>query len=138
MLESLFDELTDGICLTEGQGRLVYMNPAAERLLDATLERSAAASLCSLLCGHLATDSASECASGCELRRPDSGAEAVTFRGAYGPKEVATWKDFKVQRRSIWKNLCVRCMKAPPAPTGEERRLTIIEDVSAELERRKE
>lgn len=134
MLESFFDELTDGICLTEGQGKLVYMNPAAERLLDTTLERAAGTTLCSLLCGHLSTGSASECASGCELRRPGTDAEAVTFRGAYGPKEVATWKDFKVQRRSIWKSLRVRCMKASPALTGQGRHLTLIEDVSAELE----
>lgn len=134
MLETFFDELTDGICLTEGRGRIVYINPAAERLLDTTLERSAGTSLCSLLCGHLATGDSSECVSTCELLRPGSGAEAVTFRGAYGPKEVATWKDFKVQRRSIWKSLRVRCMKALPALTGKGRHLTVIEDVSAELE----
>lgn len=138
MLETFFDELPDGVCMTDADGLLLYMNPAAERLLDATLERSRGTSLCALLCGHLAVVGSPECASTCALRRPASDAEAVTFRGAYGPKEIATWKDFKVQRRSIWKNLRVRCLKAMPALTGKGRHLTLIEDVSADVELEKQ
>jgi signal transduction histidine kinase len=140
MVEALFDELADGICISDANGGLRYLNPAAERLLDMTMARAHGRTLCEILCGHLAVGGASECASTCELLRPGSTAEAATFRGSYGPKEIASWKDFKVQRRSVWKNLRVRCLKSSSSLVGEGKHLTIIEDTSAdlELERQKE
>jgi signal transduction histidine kinase len=140
MVEAFFDELPDGVCMTDAQGVILYMNPAAERLMDVPFARTAGRSLCGLLCGHLAVDGRTECASTCELLKPGSKAEAATFRGSCGPKEVATWKDFKVQRRSVWKNFRVRCLKSSGSLIGEGKHLAIIEDVSAdvELEKQKE
>ncbi|HEX4047826.1 MAG TPA: PAS domain-containing sensor histidine kinase [Elusimicrobiota bacterium] len=134
MFEGLFDELQDGLCVTDAHGRLLYMNSSAERLLDVPFARASGKTLCELLCGHLAVDGASECASTCELQKPASAAGAVTFRGNYGPKEIATWKDFKVQRRSVWKNLRVRCLKSSSSLLGEGRHTAFIEDVSADAE----
>jgi signal transduction histidine kinase len=134
MVETLIDELPDGVCMSDAQGRVLYMNPAAEHLLDVSVSRAKGKPLCELLCRHLAVGGAPECASTCELLRPGSAVEAVTFRGAYGPKEIATWKDFKIQRRSVWKNLRVRCLKSSAELVGDGRRLTIIEDVSADVD----
>ena len=140
MVEAFFDELPDGLCVTDAHGAILYLNPAAERLLDVPLGQTRGKTLCGMLCGHLAVGGAHECATTCELLKAGSTAEAVTFRGSYGPKEIATWKDFTVQRRSVWKNLRVRCLKSSGALIGEGKHLTIIEDRSAdvELEKQKE
>lgn len=138
MVETFFEELPDGICMSDARGRILYLNPAAESLLDTSILRSQGKTLCEVLCGHLAVGGAPECASTCELHRPGARTEAVTFRGTYGPKEIATWKDFKVQRRSVWKNLRVRCLKSSSSLIGEGKHLTIIEDVSADIELEKQ
>ena len=140
MVEAFFDELSDGLCMTDAQGAILYLNAAAERLLDMPMARTLGKTLCETLCGHLAVGGSHECATTCELLKPGSAAEAVTFRGSYGPKETATWKDFKVQRRSVWRNLRVRCLKSSSSLIGEGKHLTIIEDrsVDADLEKQKE
>jgi signal transduction histidine kinase len=140
MVEAFFDELPDGICISDARGSILYLNPAAERLLDLSNPRTQGRKLCEVLCGRLAVDGAPECATTCELLRPGSTAEAVTFRGNYGPREIATWNGSGVHRRAIWKNLRVRCLKASPSLIGEGKHLTLIEDVTVdfELERQKE
>ena len=140
MIETFFDELSDGVCLSDARGNILYANPAAKNLLDISGPPVQAKTLCEVLCSHLAAAGASECASTCELLKPRSPTRAVTFRGDYGPKEIATWRDFTVQRRSVWKNLRVRCLKASPSLIGEGKHLTLIEDVSVdvEMERQKE
>ena len=132
MVETFFDELQDGICMSDARGSILYLNPAAEHLLNTSSPATRGRSVCEVLCGHLAVDGAPECASTCELLKPGSAAQTVTFRGNYGPKEIATWKDFEVHRRSVWKNLRVHCLKA--SLTGEGKHLTLIEDASAEVE----
>jgi hypothetical protein len=82
--------------------------------------------LCELLCGHLSAGGAPECATTCELLRPGSSAEAVTFIGNCGPKEISSWKDDRVQRRSVWKSLRVRCLKSTESLIGEGKHRTII------------
>ncbi len=140
MAEPFFDELPDGVCISDARGNILYMNPAAERLLDASAPQMRGRTLCQLLCGRLAVDGAPECASTCELLKPGSPVSGVTFRGSLGPKEVARWSESGVRRDSIWRNLRVRCLKASPSLIGEGKHLTLIEDASVdfELERQKE
>ena len=139
MVEAFFDALPDGICMSDARGSVLYLNPAARRLLGISSTQTHGKTICEVLCGHLAVAGAHECASTCELLKPGSMAESVTFRGNYG-KETATWKDFDVQRCSVSKDLRVRCLKASPSLIGEGKHLTLIENVSAdiEIERQKE
>ncbi|MFI5345531.1 MAG: ATP-binding protein [Elusimicrobiota bacterium] len=134
MVEEVLDALSDGICLSDARGNILYANPAVWQLLEAPDLQARSKTLCQLLCGRLAVDGASECASTCELLKPGSSAASVTFRGSHGPKEVVTWKNFQVSRASVWKSLRVRCLKAPESAAGGGGRLTIIEDSSAEVE----
>ena len=140
MIDPFFDELPDGVCVSDLKGQILYMNPAAERLLDTSIAKALGRPMCELLCGHLATGGRKECASDCALRRGDSGTQSVTFVGKRGPNEIYQWMDFRVQHRQVWKNLRVRCMKTAPSFLGEGRRLTLIEDRSneADFERHKE
>ena len=131
MVERFFDELSDGIVLSDVHGKILYLNPAAERLLQASSSKARKKRICELLCGHLSVDGEPECASTCELLRPGSAAEAVTFQGNYGPKEIATWRDFGVRRRRVYRNLRVRCLRAPASLVGRGRHLTLIEDDAA-------
>lgn len=139
----LFEGLTDGVCLTRGDGRIEYLNPAAERMLDVRLAEVRDRSLCELLCGRLSTGDCSDCSAACSLRRHDSPDRAVTFNGRHGPRVAYEWKEQDFKRVERWRNLRVHCLKssAPWIDGFEEgRRFTLIEDVSAEAElaRRKE
>lgn len=140
MLDPFFDELPTGICVSDDAGNILYINPSAQRTLDLTAAKSTGHPLCEFLCGHLSAGEQSECASACGLKRPSSDAQVVSFVGKYGPKDSIEWKDFHIQRRQAWKNIRVLCMKTPPTFLGEGRRLTLIEDRSAEsdIERHKE
>lgn len=133
MVEAFFDELADGICNSDARGNILYLNPAARHMLGLT-DSGVGRTLCAVLCGHLAAAGESECASTCRLLRPGSEGEAVTFQGNYGPHEVATWTNFRIRRQSVWKHLRVRCMKASASLVGEGKHLTIIEDVTADME----
>jgi signal transduction histidine kinase len=133
MVEAFFNELPDGMCISDAGGNILYLNPVAERLLGVSAQHEGGKTLCEVLCGHLAVNGAPECASTCELLKHGSSVEAVTFRGNYG-RETATWKDFDIQRRLVSKNLRVRCLKAPPSIVGEGKHLTLIEDISADIE----
>jgi PAS domain-containing protein len=134
MVEAFFDELSDGICITDFRGCILYVNPAAAHILEASRTQLQGKRLCELLCGHLAAGEASECASACELLKPGSTTRASAFLGNYGPKEIATWKDDRVARRSVWRTLRVRCLKASSSLVGEGKHLTIIEAAAAELD----
>ncbi|MFI5349134.1 MAG: ATP-binding protein [Elusimicrobiota bacterium] len=134
MSQELFDLLSDGICVSDPTGKILYANPAAARFFGVSHARVKGKRLCEVLCGHLAQGGAPECASTCELLKPGSNADTVTFRGNFGPQETASWKDFAVHRRYTWKPLRVRCLKPPPSFGGEGRHLTLIEDASADVE----
>ncbi len=135
---AFLDEWPDGICMSDAQGDILYSNRVAEAILDVSHGAARGERLCELLCGHLAVGGARECASACELLKPGFSGKEVILRGSYGPKYIATWTDFNVKRRSVWKNLRVRCFKPFPPLAGEGKHLTIIEDCSAEVEIEKE
>lgn len=141
-ISSLFDQVSDGVCLSGADGRVLYMNPAAGRLLGVPPEDTSEKRLCDLLCGRLATPSAPECASTCPLLSPGAPERSVSFEGRYGGQEAYHWgKESGFHRTREWKDLRVRCLRAPLGlGPGSEAHLTLIQDVSAEreLERRRE
>jgi signal transduction histidine kinase len=142
-LAPLFDGLSDGICISDAENGILYINPAAERLLGVDLRDALGQKSCSLLCGRLAVEGSPECASQCPLRAPQDSHRAVTFVGLYSPKPAFRWVETEVRRLENGGHVRVRCARMPAPmlePERGERRFTIIEDVAAEmeLERRKE
>lgn len=133
MMAPLFEEVSDGVCAADADGKILYMNPAAEALLDTTLSRARGRSQCDLLCGHLATAAGPECASACALRAPGP-ERAVTFRGVHNKRSVYEWNEAEFKRVEKSRNLRVRCVRMPTAAGGDEVRMTILEDATAELE----
>lgn len=135
MIYPLLDALPDGICITDEDGMVLYMNPAAERLLDLPAKTLAAGkTLCDSLCGHMAADGKDECASGCPVRGGHAPARSVTINGRYQAPPSFAWSDSHVQRQARMKNLRVRCLKTPESfpSEGERRNVTFIEDATAE------
>lgn len=132
----LLELLSDGICVSDAGSRVLYLNPAAERLLGLSRAEAAGLLACDLICGRLAVPGRAECASDCPLRVPEDPARAVSFRGVRDPRESFRWREEGVRRESGGRPLRVRCARVPPPP-GEpsrgERRFTILEDASAEL-----
>lgn len=126
-----FADLADGVCVSDGQGRLLYLNPAAERLLGVSAEQAAGRSVCDLICAHLAVPGSAECASACPLRKPADEFQAVTFTGQYNRRPAYRWVDLGVQRLKQGQSLHVRCLRMPLADgePGVERHFTFLEDV---------
>jgi PAS domain-containing protein len=94
-LRPLFDCLDDGVCVSDANGRLLYANAAAERLLGPAAREAVADSLCGPLCGTAALE--------CPLRIPRGPQAAVTYEG---------------------RTLRIRCLRAP-LPSGERRFILI-------------
>ena len=113
-LRPLFDCLTDGICMADEQGRLLYANEAAGRLLGRAADEASERTICALLCGGLA-GTRGETAAACPLKRPNDARDAVTFRGIYAPSG---------------RDLRVRCRRVRLARL--ERHFLVIEDATAE------
>jgi signal transduction histidine kinase len=130
-LSPLFDRLADGICLTS-RGRILYLNPAAQKLLGVALDEVRGSSLCDLLCGHLSTTDCGNCASLCALRDPARAEQAVTFDGRYR-RRAFDWHELKIDRIENARDLRVRCLRTAPWPDAEQAdaHLVILEDVSA-------
>lgn len=133
----LFDEVSDGVCVSDGGGNVLYMNPAAKRMLEISDASKTTLNICVLLRGKLHQANSEPCAMDCPLLDPSSVENAVTILGRYGPRSVFEWKDFGVSRTDRWAHLRVRCTRAVGNFSGEgeeERHLTMIEDASAERE----
>ena len=139
-LEQLFDKLSDGICVSDAEGRILYMNPAAKRMVGAEETPPAGGVLCDQLCGRLYGSGSEDCAASCPLRVADNDDQAVTFKGRFGPQTVFEWRDFHISRREAWRNLRVRCQRlrtAIPDSQESEKHFTIIEDATAEMDLQK-
>lgn len=115
-LRPLFDCLTDGFCIADADGRLLYANAAAGQLLGPAASGASVTSICDLLCEGLA-GTCGETASGCPLKIARGLADALTFKGRYSP----TGRDLRV-----------RCMRV--RQPSIERHFLIIEDVSTQAE----
>lgn len=145
-LAPLFQGLSDGICVSDAEGRILYLNHAAERLFGSVLASTAGRSICDLLCGRLTVAGDPECASHCplrDLRDPRDGQKSVTFMGSYEQKPAYRWLEVDIKRLQNGKGVRVRCIRMPASALDADQRekhFTIIEDAAAELEleRRKE
>jgi signal transduction histidine kinase len=115
-LRPLFDCLTDGFCIADAEGRLLYANAAAGALLGPAASEAGMNTICNLLCEGLA-GTCSETASTCPLKVARGSADAVTFKGNYGP----TGRDLRV-----------RCMRV--RQPSIERHFLVIEDVTTQAE----
>ena len=122
-LRPLFDCLTDGVCVADTEGRLLYANDATGRLLGPNAEEAVKTAICAPLCGGIEGASCGKNAAGCPLKVPCGPANTMTFMG----KHSASGRDLRV-----------RCLRAPLR--GAELRFVVIEDdtAEAELKRQKE
>lgn len=120
-LRPLLDSLTDGVCIADEAGKLLYANAAAGELLGVGPKEAVETALCGLLCAHLEGVDHENC----PLKRPGGPEDAVTFEG-----EHASGTDPR--------NLRVRCLRVRRA--RGERHFVIIEDTrrEAEMARRQE
>ncbi len=117
-LRPLFDCLTDGFCIADADGRLLYANAAAGRLVGpGAREEAGRTSICELLCAGL-EGSHGLTAAACPLKVPRGARDAVTFKGKFAP----SGRDLRAR--------CLR-VRLPSA----ERHFLIIEDVTANAER---
>lgn len=136
-VEALFDQLNDGVCIADDSGALLYVNPAARRLLELP-EGVNLESLCRILCERLAGPGLPEAAVECPLRRPEllDAEKSVTFIGRHGPRPGFKWSGDVVARSDRWRDLRVRCLKSalPLAGVEEKLHVVLVEDASAELE----
>lgn len=115
-LQPLFDCLTDGVCVADADGKLLYANAAAGTLLGPTVHALPKAAICGILCGGLEGHSNKD-ADNCPLRVPRGSQDAMTFKGRF----AATGRDLRV-----------RCMRV--RLPSLERNFLIIEDVTAQAE----
>lgn len=129
------EELRDGVCLSDEEGRILYMNRAARELLGVEAGEETGLRSCYVLCGKLyEPGKTTSCARDCALRDPASDAPGVTFAGRHGPHMVPVWSDGRMHLGERWERLRVRCVRTsgpvwglPAAPRhfiliSEERR----------------
>lgn len=120
-LRPLLDSLTDGVCIADESGKLLYANAAAGQLLGVSEKEAMESALCGLLCGRLSGVDHEEC----PLRQAGTPETAVTFSGAYAGDPSG-------------RNLRVRCLRVRRA--RGERHFVVIEDArrDAEVARRQD
>ena len=116
-LRPIFDCLADGVCVADVDGRLIYANAAAGRLLGPMAKEAGERSICELLCGGM--EGGHGRAEECPLRIVGQ-QDAVTFTGTYAPSNRA---------------LRIRCLRARLPHT--ERHFILIEDISGEADLRR-
>lgn len=129
-LASLFEHLSDGVCISDAQSFVLYLNPAARRLLGTDPEQARGKTLCEVLCRHLFAPGWRSCEQACPLRGLVDDPAGVTMAGEYLPMNLSPPRDLRI-----------RCLRAPAGePEAAGWRLTLIEDAGArrELERRTE
>ncbi|MBI3553393.1 MAG: PAS domain-containing sensor histidine kinase [Elusimicrobia bacterium] len=136
LLDQLFRELADGICLSDSAGRVIYMNEAALRLLEVPPEQTESQSICSLICGRLSAPGlGSECLTKCPLRQVMS--PAATFSGRYELAPVVSGAGSAALRKPRWKDLRVHCVRVQTTLFDSwepDKRLTVIEDATSEMD----
>lgn len=111
-LQPLFDCLTDGFCIADDRGRLLYANASTGRLLGPGAREAPFKTICELLCEAL--EGACLSPASCPLNIPAGKVDALTCKGKYRPSG---------------RDLRVRCLRV--RLPGRERHFLIIEDVTA-------
>ena len=122
----LFDHVSDGVCFADARGDMLYMNKAAERLLELPRDERGPRNMCELLCNRLLVGG-SKAGVNCPLRH-EGPEEAVTFVGRYGPHPAYGWRGDSIKRSERWDDLRVRCLRV------DDVHMILIEDVAAERE----
>lgn len=133
---SLFDRVSDGICVADAGGCVLYLNEAAHRLLETWGQETEARNICEFLCGKLEVQTGRRAAAGCPLRDPNREAKAATFLGRHGPHPAFNWRDDRVKRAERWKDIRARCLKTSLPLDGKERelRLVVMENAAPEMD----
>ncbi len=65
---SLFDRVSDGICIADASGCVLYLNEAAHRLLETWGQETEARNICEFLCDKLEVQTGRPAAAGWPLR----------------------------------------------------------------------
>ena len=137
LMEQIFDELYDGVCISDGKGDILYLNSAAKKMMDVPDTPAETLNSCHLLCGRLFTNGSGPCQQHCPLLEEDLKENAVTFLGRHGPHSAFEWRNFGINHADHWSNLRVRCLKVSGRLLGlddAQHHLTLIEDTAAEIE----
>ena len=121
VLTTLFDELSDGVCLSDEDFKVFYLNPAARRMMGLAQPDLKGVTICELLAVTLPTPGLRSCIENCPLR-------------------VQRDKSLGVTQQAD--GLRIRCLELPHGILDARRPmiLTFIEDNAAEiaLQRHKE
>lgn len=125
LLPALFQDLQDGVCVADGEGRIQYMNPAAERLLRRAGASATPVRVCDELCGRLDLPCGLPRRGPCPLLDASSPERAVTFEG---------FRDGAVHGLRV---RCLRLSLDATAPLSYPGHLIFIEDDARELDRRR-
>ncbi len=137
LLDKLFAELTDGVCVSDADGVILYANRSALALMEIKKEKAQGTRICELLCSHLIDAHAKDRAAHCILRMRAGGQNAVTVSGRHGPSTTYEWQGASIRRSDRWKDLRVRCLRLhTDLVDGKdtEKHFTFLEDASAEME----
>lgn len=89
-LNELFSDASDGVCVADACGRILYANPAAERLLHLP-HSGALAHMCSFLCDRLVQPGAELPSKTCPLLDPASPETRALFSGPFGGAPRYKW-----------------------------------------------
>jgi len=117
--KEVLGRLSDGACVSAPDGRILYMNAAAENILGSGDWRGKI--LCDLVCANLTAPGRRDCSSTCTLRDPESLRAGVSYQGRYFGSQVSPQV----------KGLRVRCLRMPSGSAGPEpsdHRLVLIEE----------
>lgn len=137
LLDRLFSELSDGVCISDVDGAILYANPAAKTMMALKEGGADGKNICEQLCGHLMDPHSKDRAGHCLLRMRDGDEKAVTARGRHGPMSIYEWQGASVRRCDRWRDLRVRCTRLR-TDLGDgkegEKHFTFIEDASAEMD----
>lgn len=126
--ESWLENTPDGVCVSNGEGKLLYLNAAAKRLLHLEGKNWRNLNLCETLCGNLYASGPESCGKRCTLRELHSPEREVTFQGTFRNNQGN-------------QSLRVHCMRTLDKVTDSwtvERHLTIIEDASSRMQMQRE
>ncbi len=137
LLDKLFAELTDGVCVSDAEGVILYANSAAVKLMDIEKGKAEGRRICELLCSHLIDAHAKDRAAHCLMRMRGGDLSAVTVQGRHGPSTTYEWQGASIRRSDRWKDLRVRCLRLHTDLVdgkNTEKLFTFLEDASHEME----
>lgn len=133
---AMFDAVSDGVCVADAKGDVLYMNAAARTLLDLRGRAPGVPKVCDLLCGQLELHAGKYASPGCPLQEPDGKAQSATFLGRHGPHAAYSWRPEGVARSQAWKDVRVRCLRSrmPLGGLDQEIHLVFLENAAPEME----